>query len=344
MQHLETLGLKQDASWEDITQAYKDLMRVWHPDRFQSDERLRKKAEENSQRINHAMSELKKLGKQGLEKALQSASASASTNSRAASHANSRAAQRPAADPGRPQSSRQDFSRASFRFSIAPLIIRPKATTALLRTAAAMVVAYLCYDSMVRSLSNPQQEAFTIAIAFAALDIGARNFLLLLIPRPLISVDPSGLFLLKTGRLNWLDIESVWPVITPRFSQLKITFSNHYLAKRSRLMRLLLAIRRWGNPAHVVVPFNGLEADPVQVVNAMKLYQMHNQLSLEERASKWDTGVAVLHSLSLLCFTIPVVRCLLHGSLATSEYLVYLGLFLACRIGELVLRICRSSG
>ena len=62
-EYLHTLGLGPDATWEEVTQTYKDLMRVWHPDRFPSDERLRKKAEQESQRINQAMTELKKLGK-----------------------------------------------------------------------------------------------------------------------------------------------------------------------------------------------------------------------------------------------------------------------------------------
>jgi hypothetical protein len=338
-QHLETLGLKPDASWEEVTQAYKDLMRVWHPDRFQSDERLRKKAEEHSQRINHAMGELKKLGKAGLEKAR---STSASGNPR--THRPPPQREPRATDTNTHQhNARRDFSQSSFHFSIAPLIIRPRGTTALFRAAAAVAVAYLCYDSMTRSLANPQQEAFTIAIALASLDIGARNLLLLFIPRPVVSVDRAGLFLLKTGRLGWLDIESVWPVITPRFSQLKLTFSPHYLAKQSHLMRILLAVRRWGNPAHIVVPFNGLGADPVQVVNAMKLYQMHNQLSLEDRRSKWDRAVLILHLLSLLCFAIPIARCLMAQGLSISEHLVYVALFLVCRIGELVLRIARSS-
>jgi hypothetical protein len=53
---LEHLGLTTDASEADVKQSYKDLARIWHPDRFQSDERLEKKAEEQIKVINEARS------------------------------------------------------------------------------------------------------------------------------------------------------------------------------------------------------------------------------------------------------------------------------------------------
>jgi len=41
---LEILGLGPDATPEAIKQAYRDLTKVWHPDRFQNDLRVRLKA------------------------------------------------------------------------------------------------------------------------------------------------------------------------------------------------------------------------------------------------------------------------------------------------------------
>ena len=51
---IERLGLKSGASREEINQAYKDLVTVWHPDRFANNLRLQKKAEENLKEINAA--------------------------------------------------------------------------------------------------------------------------------------------------------------------------------------------------------------------------------------------------------------------------------------------------
>ncbi len=55
------LDVAPNASWDEIRQAYKDLVRVWHPDRFQSDPHLKDKAEQELKRINEAYLGLKNL-------------------------------------------------------------------------------------------------------------------------------------------------------------------------------------------------------------------------------------------------------------------------------------------
>jgi hypothetical protein len=51
---LNILGLEADASASDIKGAYRDLVKVWHPDRFGNDLPLRRKAEEHLKQINLA--------------------------------------------------------------------------------------------------------------------------------------------------------------------------------------------------------------------------------------------------------------------------------------------------
>ncbi|HEX9729578.1 MAG TPA: J domain-containing protein [Gemmatimonadales bacterium] len=53
------LGLPPGASPAEVKIAYRDLVQVWHPDRFAHDERLRRKAEENVRRINEAYEALR---------------------------------------------------------------------------------------------------------------------------------------------------------------------------------------------------------------------------------------------------------------------------------------------
>lgn len=54
----EILELKPDASQEEIKQAYRDLVKVWHPDRFSHDPRLQQKAQEKLKEINEAYEQL----------------------------------------------------------------------------------------------------------------------------------------------------------------------------------------------------------------------------------------------------------------------------------------------
>ena len=48
------LGLSPGAPPDAVKAAYRDLAQVWHPDRFETNERLRDKAAQNLQRINEA--------------------------------------------------------------------------------------------------------------------------------------------------------------------------------------------------------------------------------------------------------------------------------------------------
>lgn len=48
------LEIPGTASLQDARLSYKDLVRIWHPDRFQTDERLRRRCEEKIKRINAA--------------------------------------------------------------------------------------------------------------------------------------------------------------------------------------------------------------------------------------------------------------------------------------------------
>lgn len=53
-QALQVLGLKEGASQDEVKSAFRDLVKVWHPDRFGSDVRLRAKADLKLKEINEA--------------------------------------------------------------------------------------------------------------------------------------------------------------------------------------------------------------------------------------------------------------------------------------------------
>jgi hypothetical protein len=57
-QSLRVLGLEPGATEPEIKAAYRDLVKVWHPDRFGSDARLRAKAQEKLKEVNAAFEHL----------------------------------------------------------------------------------------------------------------------------------------------------------------------------------------------------------------------------------------------------------------------------------------------
>lgn len=52
--YYKILDINTNATEQDVKQAYRDLVKVWHPDRFTHDPKLRKKAEEKLKEINVA--------------------------------------------------------------------------------------------------------------------------------------------------------------------------------------------------------------------------------------------------------------------------------------------------
>jgi curved DNA-binding protein CbpA len=56
--YFEILKVSPDSSQSEVTQAHRDLVNVWHPDRFSHNDRLRGKAEEELKKINLAREEI----------------------------------------------------------------------------------------------------------------------------------------------------------------------------------------------------------------------------------------------------------------------------------------------
>src|SRR3989344_927685 len=58
LKNYQVLGIPPDARWEDLRNAYKSLVKNWHPDRFQQNADQKKIAEERTKEINKSYKEL----------------------------------------------------------------------------------------------------------------------------------------------------------------------------------------------------------------------------------------------------------------------------------------------
>ena len=72
--HYQILEVDLGASQDELKQAYKDLAKVWHPDRFTDDPRLQRKAEEKLKQINTAYNFLKFYQPQSEQQTVESES------------------------------------------------------------------------------------------------------------------------------------------------------------------------------------------------------------------------------------------------------------------------------
>jgi hypothetical protein len=61
-----TLELTPDATRDEVKQAWRDLAKIWHPDRFASDPRLAAKCQEKLKKINDAFHHLDAAMEQGI--------------------------------------------------------------------------------------------------------------------------------------------------------------------------------------------------------------------------------------------------------------------------------------
>jgi hypothetical protein len=94
------LGLGPGATSVEVKEAYRDLVKVWHPDRFGSDPRLRGKAEDKLKQINNAYLILQSASETGASFGVEPEPA-ASTGSDASSRRSSAYRQNPGSDGGR---------------------------------------------------------------------------------------------------------------------------------------------------------------------------------------------------------------------------------------------------
>lgn len=69
LEHLATLDLAPGASREDVKLAWRDLVKIWHPDRFAGEPRIQQRCHEKLKQINHAYEQLERAFDAGVQPA-----------------------------------------------------------------------------------------------------------------------------------------------------------------------------------------------------------------------------------------------------------------------------------
>ncbi len=328
---LDILGVTDGASWDEINTAYKDLVRVWHPDRFQTDERLRKRAEEQTRLLNAAMETLRKSYKPNRPKPAK------------------RPAPRPPHQPPpeqpapeQPQPPKPDpiwqqtFGAADQHttFVPAPFLVYQRLSSSLYRIMFAAVLGYL---GSWLFLFNPQlsreKAAFGCLISVFAIHVFIRNTWLIVTRSPLVVIDRRGLSTIENGTIGWPDLVRIWTVIQTRTYCLAISLSEPYLNRQPLLWRWALKLRHALRHFHLTIPGNGFDVHPNDVIRAIDLRHLSGDVDLRPKSAPdiptWVRGVRVL---ALIAATIPIVRILMGLQLTQHEPLIYLTAF---AIGQL---------
>lgn len=333
---LRSLGLSEGVSWEAINQAYRDLVRVWHPDRFQADPRLREKAEQHTRVLNSAIKTLRD------EYSPETASSSP-PNSKAASQTSGPKSPRVRKKTRGNTSSDFWDDRPAYRktdYILAPLLLYPRRFRSLLKVAGSLALTAAGLHMFDTWNTDQYKMAAGCVASLAALNLGIKHFCLLVIRRPLLRVDQSGLRSFDEGALAWSDLNRVWSFTQASTPALAIECTNQYLKQQPIFRRALLRVRHLFRRAHIIVSCGGLDRHPHDVVRALEAQHLIGsaqppQLTRpdDKFGVPWCRVIAIASALSV------VVRSALGLDLTMWELGVYFVVFTLCQASDMAMRL-----
>jgi hypothetical protein len=331
---LHLFGLRPGASWDEVNAAYRDLVRVWHPDRFHSDERLLKKANDQTAILNLAMQKLRS------EYNPDSARPKPKTDS----HASGPKTERPKPQP---QSYQQGFDAEDRAervqaFQLPPLLVKQRIKISLLRIIAASAVVALGFYTIGAGAKGSSQDVFGCALTLFAISAVVKNACVMVVRRPLIRVDSKGIATYDFGILGWGEIQRVWTTLSAGSYCLALNCSPGYLTARNWASKGILRVRKLIRGAHYVVRCAGLDAHPNDVIRAVNAQHLTGHIDPTGRqaipdstSAQWARLVGVLAALALM------LRSALGHNLTQIDYGFYFGVFAMCQAYDIAHRLMR---
>lgn len=331
------MGLSEGASWDTINQAYRDLVRVWHPDRFQGDQRLREKAEQQTRLLNSAIRTLRDEYKPG-----STVSTPSDTKTGTASVSKP---QTPRARKKTKANAKRDFwdDRPAYRktsYVLAPLLLYPRRFRSSLKVVASVAVTAIGLQLFDEWNTDQYKMASGCVASLAALNLGIKHFCLLIIRRPLLRVDQSGLRSFDEGTLAWSDLNRVWSFTQASTPALAIECTDRYLKQQPILRRILLRFRHIFRRAHIILSCGGLDRHPHDVVRALEAQHLIGSAQPPQLQKPIDAfGVPWCRVIAMAAAISVVVRSALGLDLTLWEVGVYFVVFTLCQASDMAMRL-----
>jgi hypothetical protein len=340
---LRVLGLSPSATLEDANQAYKDLVRVWHPDRFQSDQNLKQRAEESTRKINEAVSHLRKIFKNIPAGSSLEALERSSGNSRPSSQPNSYQDYR---DDWDEDDYEEEGSRAHFThpFTAENVTFQKSffqnGAFAVLRTlkgCLAIALSYLIYSYI--EATPPIHLIIAILLASRGASEILRNSALFFLYRPILVVSQNSLHIIEFGSVSLTHISDIRVTGDTGRYKIRINLYPTFLETLPFEYRLILKIRHLFKGSHFVLKGRGMDSDPTLVPRifdfAISIPSPHrladNLLPLRKLACSQIIASA--------CLATCAIRCFLDGDIIPEITGPYIVIFLMCRMYSLILGV-----
>ncbi|MEY4668992.1 MAG: hypothetical protein RL518_1691 [Pseudomonadota bacterium] len=304
--HFQILGLTEEASLEDALASYKDLIRVWHPDRFGHDGRLRRKAEEHTSRLNVAMAEVREFFKN------------------------------PSAPRYRAEPTRQERRAPPPSARVTPslgmsLAVHQRTNVSFTQFVWGALLLYLGWYLSIEHQGSTGRVALGIALSGYGFSTALVGVTLLCFKRPFIYLTNSSVSMLGSPSIPIGAIASSHIVVTPKGSLFTLQASPAYVRASPLPLRLWLHLRYLLRRTHYEVRASSLDTHPALIIRTMELLAAQDAVHPQaphQPSNSWGYYAALL---SVLVLAVPAIRILAYGTLPPSSILPYIVLFALLR-------------
>jgi hypothetical protein len=310
-EHFQTLGLPENASLEDALASYKDLVRVWHPDRFGHDARLRKKAEEQTSRINVAMSQVREFFKN--PSAYRRQAEPQATAHRATASA-------PPVTPS---------------ISMA-LAVHQRRIVSLARAVLGLLLLQLGWWMAVEHPGTAGQIALGVVGCGYGFSSALRAVTIMCFRRPIISVTNASIRVLGRPSLPIEEIAASQVVFTTKGSVFTLQASPRYVKTATIPLRLWLQALLLTRRTHFEVRATSLDTHPAIILDTLDLITSRGFPPSPAPSASSSAWAYYAFALSIMTLAVPVVRLLIQGPLPPSAILPYLVLFAVLQISSVI--------